>query len=417
MDSDRLLNFSRLEIILNYKCNLDCVYCYVKAHGEELYPPEYYEDEEKLLLNLRMLLDWIYSQGMNPELELFSGEALIQRVGLNAIDLILEKWEAYGIATHLTIPTNYTFLPSKYLTTRVEGFIQRAEKLGGRIFLSASFDGKYMETNRPFTHKVEMRDDDYYDHAFSFVKKHGFGFHPMLYSKGIERWEKNFLWFQEMLEKHDLDWYGMYLLEIRNKEWSREEITRFGGFIEFLIEYSWNKCDKDIDRFLSFLFKHRGFNILTAALSTVGRGLGCSLQSVLYVRIGDLAIIPCHRTCYEQYVVGRFETDKGRITEIKSHNLEIYLSEISMNAKYLPYCENCVINDICSHGCLGSQLETTGDMFTPIPTVCALEYEKYSAMIRAYKRIGVFETLMNRVGEKTRRAFRALEEINEKEVD
>ena len=57
-----------------------------------------------------------------------------------------------------------------------------------------------MEDNRPFIRQLDIpinviRDDAYYDKVFAFIKKHGSGIHPMLYSKGMDKWIKNFDWF------------------------------------------------------------------------------------------------------------------------------------------------------------------------------------------------------------------------------
>jgi hypothetical protein len=57
-----------------------------------------------------------------------------------------------------------------------------------------------MEENRPYKSNLDLpieviRDDAYYDKCFDFVKNNGGGFHPMIYSKNIEKWKDNFLWF------------------------------------------------------------------------------------------------------------------------------------------------------------------------------------------------------------------------------
>jgi len=74
-------------------------------------------------------------------------------------------------------------------------------------------------------------------------------------------------------------------------------------------------------------------------------------------------------------------------------------------------CELCLIKHLCSGGCLGSQFETTGDLFSPIPSVCQLEHAKIRAMITAYKELRVFDLICDRVNLEKRYALNILEEM------
>jgi len=38
------------------------------------------------------------------------------------------------------------------------------------------------------------------------------------------------------------------------------------------------------------------------------------------VRLGDLAICPCHRQAYDEYLYGHFVVENNRITGIKANN-------------------------------------------------------------------------------------------------
>ncbi|GAI76974.1 unnamed protein product, partial [marine sediment metagenome] len=202
--------------------------------GNELYPPEL-QDDKRVLANLQILLAWLVDRKLTPKLELFSGDPF----SLQAVSMILDKFEnAESKPKSIVIPTNYTFILSKALTEKIESLVERSRRLGIPIFLSASIDGRYCEANRPFrSGKSDPRDDGYYDRVFAFNKKWGFSFHPMIYSDRIDSWQNNFLWFQEMLKKHDIPWSNIYLLEVRNKEWSRDNILGFEEFIKFLIRW------------------------------------------------------------------------------------------------------------------------------------------------------------------------------------
>jgi len=414
-EDESLGNWQGLEIMWKYKCNLGCLYCYVDKFGEELYPEELWENDETLLSNLSIFLDWVIENKFDPRIELFSGEPLVQPSALTAIDMILTKLQGHAQGP-IVIPTNCTFILNDDLVEKVEKLLQRGAEVGIPIHLSASIDGKYCEGNRPFKGGVDPRDDAYYDKMFAFAKKWGMGFHPMIYSERIETWIDNFMWFQDMFKKHDIPWTNIYLLEVRNAEWSVEQIKKFGEFIEFLTKWVYRMTGSHPDQYWTFMSERKGLNILNSPLSSVGRGLGCSLQSTLVVRMGDLAIVPCHRTSYEPFIMGNYLIEDEKITGIDVRNPELWLSTIMLDSATYPYCEQCMIKLLCSHGCLGSQFETTGDLYTPIPTVCALEHEQIWATIRAFRDLGVYEEIIGRLNEKKKTAFRYMSRIIDKGV-
>ena len=102
----------------------------------------------------------------------------------------------------------------------------------------------------------------------------------------------------------------------------------------------------------------------------------------MQLRLGDLTITPCHRTSYDYLNVGKFITNEKEIIDIEPLNVPVYLSINSANVVNFPKCQDCLIKTMCSGGCLGSQLESTGALFTPIESVCLLEHGKISTMIK-----------------------------------
>ncbi len=430
-DNERLANFRGLEIMMNYRCNLACKYCYVNRYGEELYPSESYADEEQLMKNLDMILAWILENDFKPKLEFFSGEALVQPIGYKALHKILDV--VGGHVPLLVIPTNYTFLLDDKLTAKVEELLEKAAAVGTRIGLSASVEGKYMEQNRPFlanvdhdnTHMedstvwrwgykgiLDPRGDEYYDKLFAFQKKHGFGFHPMIYNEGIEKWIDNFLWFQKKFKEYDLPWWNLYLLEVRNVEWTIEQCREFSKFMKFLVAWIYNgPAKKKTGAWMEIVFTRRGFNILSNPLSRTGRGMGCSFQSDLYIRLGTLDLVPCHRTSYKQFVLGSYVVKDGRIDHFKVRNPELFIAGISTDAKNWPYCEQCMIRDLCSQGCQGAQVETTGDMYTPFPTMCRMEHAKIKGLVEGLIECNLLELVCNRISDEKAIQLRLVAEI------
>ena len=220
-----------LELILSPQCNLKCSYCYLWPNADNLFEGCSY-DKEKILSNLRLVMEWMEHNHFCPPIDIFSGEVFAQSLGYDALEIIYEYQSRidpeYRIPSIL-IPTNMTFICSDELTARVDDFRDRFASIGIKFYLSASVDGKYIETNRSYDCNIDIdinvvRDDAYYDKLFDYCIQHDILFHPMIYSRNIDKWKDNFLWFKENLEKRGASVWGTYLLEVRNEEWTQSEI-------------------------------------------------------------------------------------------------------------------------------------------------------------------------------------------------
>lgn len=375
------LDKPELELIISPKCNLGCKYCYIHKHRKDIFDKDIF-NEELTLKNLTLVLKWLEKNQFNPNIEIFSGELFAQEIGYKVMDAILlhEQNIASEIRPQMiTIPTNFTFLNSDELSKKIEYYVKSFQELGIRLCLSASFDGKYMEVNRPFVRVLDYdinqtREDEYYDKAFKYCKDNNCGLHPMIYSKNIEQWKDNFLWFQEMMEKHGIPWEHLYLLHVRNEEWTTENIQEFANFLDFLYEWTFNKLDRDPKKLVDFMIKGDGFNILSSCLSRIGRGLSCGIQTGFPIRLSDLMVYPCHRTGYSHYYEGQFVEDNEQILKYHNYNAELLITIYSMTMKHMATCATCPINNLCMGQCLGACHESNNSLFTPIPSVCAVHY-------------------------------------------
>ena len=401
-----------IELIFSPKCNLNCKYCYVKKYYNETFPNEIF-DENDSIKNAIHILNWLAKNNYTPHVDIFSGELFAQEKGYELLENIIKFYEGIEPKKRIPsimIPTNFTFLNSEEYTKKVEDLIEKFNEINIRIYLSASFDGKYMEENRPFGKDLDLnlnklRDDEYYDKAFEFIKKYNCGIHPMIYSKNIDKWIDNFNWFQEQFEKHDLHWSNLYLLQIRNKEWSSEENKEFYNFIKYLINWTWEKCGKDKEEYCRFLFKEDcgyyspGLNILRLPFVNNNRGYTCGIQSFLTIRTADMGMYPCHRLMYKDLKIGDFRRKEDGDLEFFTNNASLGLNIYGGNYKINPVCIRCPINELCAGGCLGSQYETNKSMIAPIPTVC-LNYAYYfKAIQETFDEISITEYLRSHVKE------------------
>lgn len=383
-------NYSDLELQIDALCDLQCKYCYYTKYSKELYPTEM-SKPRIVLENLEMILKWLSKNSFYPKFDLFSGELLYRDLGFQVVDRMLD-WhiENQIKGGAVVIPTNFTFILDKDKTNRAEALLEKAKKHDTMLHLSASVDGKYCDVNRPLKNGL-VRTDEYYDDLFQFCKKWGFSFHPMVYSEEIDKWIDNFLWFQENFERYGIDWKSLYLLEVRNAEWSKSQLKSFYKFIRFVINWTYKRANIDKEEFPKFAFKHKLFNLFSM-FSTTGRGIGCSIQSTMQLRLGDLTTTLCHRNSYKALNLFRFKVEGGEIQGIESINPSLLITMFSAKTTNFPFCETCAIKDLCSSQCLGAMYEVNRDNFIPIPTVCALEHAKIAAVLDELKELNLLES-------------------------
>lgn len=393
---ERRRDATRIELQSSYKCNLNCKYCYVVRHGDKLYPEV---DDETIYENAERIVDWMIENGYVANYEIFSGEPLIKDVNFRILGMILDKYENEERKPNcIQIPTNMTWIKNEDFKNRVVDLLDRSREENIPIKLSMSIDGKYCTDNRP---PITFTDKEY-DELFTMAKKYKFGCHPMVYSEEIENWKKNWDWFQEQFRKHNLPIDNIYLLEVRNREWSKEQINKFAEFLEYIIDWT----NERVDDFVDFMYSD-GYNILRSPFTTHGRGVGCSIQSTPQIRLADLALTMCHRTSYDEFILGKFDEDM----ELNIFRPELLIGHTIFNQERQPMCEKCMINKLCTGQCMGAMYEYTGDLFSPIPNVCRLEFKKIATLINKYKEIGVLDSIKLRSNDATKVQTENMEKI------
>lgn len=394
-----------IEIILTSNCDLKCEYCYLQRFEDNLYPKEY-RDPKLILNNASIFLDWMLEKKIKFELQVFSGEVFSQKLGYDFFDLLYNKIKHFSkeeqLIPYIIIPTNMSFIASDILTEKVQNILDKFRVIGTIISLSASVDGKCIEEYRPYKNKEEDRRDEYYDKLFIFGKKNHIGFHPMIAASNASKWIENFKWYMGMMEKH-----GLYtkrkikrllppmMLEVRNDDWTEEAIQEYLKFLDFLVDYEFKDEFEDKKFFARRVFLGqvgRSYDTIALYPRTGGRDkISCGIQRAFYVRLGDLAIVACHRTAYDHFKLGQFVIEDNKIVDIESTNLPLTLSIMSTISRNLPQCEKCSIKHYCIKGCLGSQYEITGELFQPIESVCNLFKAKVEFLIKKYHEMGILK--------------------------
>lgn len=383
-----------VELQINSICDLRCEYCYCKRFGDTLFPPEL-SGSSKVLTNLDILLDWFDENNMNPRFSLFSGELFSQSLGRKVLERIVEWLISNNYPNILVIPTNSNFIDNEKTTEWVSNIIKYAGQNNIEIKLSHSIDGFYAEKYRP--KRNIPRSDNFYDKLFKFGKEHNSAFHPMIYSKAIFEWKKNFDWFIQNLERYGFSYSALFLLEVRNYNWTPEQVSEYYNVIRYICSFVLNLM-KELNLSMSDLIKTKIFNLL-GPFYTIGRGISCSIQSSTQIRLGDLTVHPCHRTNYPALKSWSFVVENNKIVDIEVHNPMLYMAVQSANINTSPMCECCFIKEMCYCGCLGSQYEVTGDLFTPIPTVCRMAHAKVFALLDEFYKQNLLDELACKLSE------------------
>lgn len=401
-DNGSLYHDSNLEIFLTAACNQKCEYCYLIKH-EGLYPRDCM-DHKTLLKNLRILYDWILdNEFCIPKCEFFSGEVWQTPFGLEVLELTLE-YVKKGIQVGWWMSaSNCSFLFDEEQTCRIQHYIDEFRRYGTSLVFSISVDGAIIEDARPMANG-KMRSQEYYDRMFLFAKHNNFFFHPMVAASTVDRWIENHRWWEEHLKYWDLDINSLMMLEVRNPDWTPEAIQHYNLFNKYLIDkYIREHCEGSVERFARHLMNVRTENEDNIAINgyipwcfpETDNFIGCTCATDLTVRIGDLALAPCHRTSYNKYLYGKFILDENdKIVDIEANNPQMACKILMSNFNLASFgCDTCTFNEYCLKGCYGAQYEEQGDPFIPAPNVCNFFKEKYGFLLWYYEKLGVIDYL------------------------
>lgn len=347
-----------------------------------------------VLLNLSTLMEWLVKNRYKPEIDFFSGKALNRELDFQALRLIIDKFKKGRIKSKINILANYSFLSSGEETKRVEGLLEYSRKNNVPIYLSALFDGKYHEK----TESVKFRDDKYYDKYFIFNKKWDFEFHSIIHPQFVKKWKDNFLWFQKKIKDFGISPWNIYLSKAKNEKWDSGQLKDFADFIYFSTEWTCRVlCRGDKNCFADAILSRGGFDILSNPFLVGDEKSEHSTQAAIWVMLDNLTIVPHHEMSRVPFVEAKFKTKNNKIVGIENKNLEMLIGRISSKDTTLPHCEICLLKYLCQKNCLSSQLETTGDPFSPIPTVCKLEHVYIFSLIKALEKLDLYNMIYSKL--------------------
>lgn len=386
-----------LELYITPECNQNCSYCYLQKFKDDIYPP-HLVDNKKILKNLEILLSYCIENSLKPfNLDIFSGEIWDTDFGIEVLELILTYIKKGFRTNKIMIPSNFSFILDDKYANKIEELRLDYEKYGDvSLKFSCSNDGYFIDKEtRPFydTERTDLKGtEEYYNKLFDYCKRNRYAFHPMVSAHGIEYWKENFKWWMETLQKYDLSPYHFIMfLETRNDDWTEEKIISYLEYVDYAFDW-YRQSFNDDKEFLNFLLSRANgktkmkYHYTPVRIGRYSSLQACSISRALCVRLGDLAIAPCHRTSYDELLLGRFIVKNNKIVDIEAKNIQmmnlIWFTDHHCEAK----CNNCPINKYCMRGCYGAQYENMKDVLHPCDSVCNLFWAKWVFLYYKYKK-------------------------------
>lgn len=385
---------SSLELYVTADCNQKCEYCYLNQHGDKLYPPEF-RSPELILNNLEMLLSFATKRWTNlTNMDIFSGEIVGTDLFFKILDRILYYKKQGASYINIVVPSNFSFILSEIQTKKVQQYIDLFKENDLNLALSASIDGFLIEDKTRPLNSTLIRDEGFYNRVFEFVVKNGYCLHPMISPNSIEYWIDNYKWFLDKCEEYGIDCLDRVMtLEVRNSGWTPEKIEHYIRFLDFYTNYHFEHkyhnspihFAKSILGLANDLHGYVNFTLLDAIQFP-----SCSIAYQLTVRLGDLAIAPCHRTAYPELLYGKFVVQDNKIVDIEANNPAIATKILLANQRKVHHgCDTCWNVNSCIRGCFGAQYEYNQEIFMPLEDVCDLLKAKTKFLYEFYHSKGI----------------------------
>jgi hypothetical protein len=384
-----------LELFITGECDQRCEYCYLIKNGHKLYPHAL-RDHDTILKNMDLLFDYLNQEKLYPShIDIFTGEIWCSDFGALVLERLLNYIKTLKVPPHqIMIPSNFSFILNEKYLKIIEYYIKAFNFYDVNLAFSCSNDGGIIDReSRPFFNKEQngLKDtDEYYEMLFEFCKKHQYGFHPMVSAYKIEEWGEQYKWWLDRLKQHDMNLYNYIMfLEVRNNEWTEEKIKSYLEYLNIAVDYTLSEYyNNDINKIMSDiinlpideanLYNNRAplKNYSHFGLGDTNKGMSCSIERAIMIRLGDLAWVPCHRTGYDKFVFGYFKVQDDKIVGMKANNLPLLFSIHGIGYKGHMKCDVCPIGELCPRGCYGAQFEYSKELFFPCPTVCDLYMAK-----------------------------------------
>ena len=359
----------RLELILTPDCNKECKYCYLQKNKDKMYPQET-RDLNLILKNLDSLLNYYLKKDLKiRKLDLYSGEIWGSKFANSVFDTIL-KFIDNGLKINtIIIPSNGSFIFNDEYLSNVEYYINEFHQRKVELCYSLSYDGILDQENRPFNIYTECQEDK----IFEFAQKYEFGFHPMISAYGIEKQIDNHWFWVEKMKKYSKNLLiDIMFLEVRDGgTWTKEKIQHYLAWLKVFAEWAIkeefnNDYLESLMQILRISDNPLGCSYVPFFQTINNNEISCSLTQSLVVRLGDLAVVPCHRLCYGKHIYGKYILKDDEIVGVKGKNVNLMHSNLLLGSSGYLKCDICPFAQYCIKQCQGACFEFNKEPLYPI---------------------------------------------------
>lgn len=385
-----------LQIFLTGACRSNCEYCYLRKNMKDLYPLEL-QNYETILKNVELICNWYIDSAFKCNLQVFSAEWLTTPLADRVFDIFYKVFKDSKYKPPVILcADNMQFLKSDELIQKVEYYIEQMHSIGIALVLSASIDGKYCDFGRT------PNSDEFYEKLKIFTNKYHCMPHPMISASNIKHWINNFHWWKEYFGIEIA--YGMTMLEVRNEDWTVENIQDLITFCDYMVDETFKSLNNNKEEMFKYVFniktendgtmKNDTYNpirFINTGFTSNSDTFTCSSQKMLTIRAGDLMVAPCHRLHYPLLEFGKYQVEDGKITEFIPKNVSLLIGHKYLKRSCMPICEDCGLVGYCPGFCMGASYEEYGNMLVPQQEVCQMYRSKYAFLIYKYNSMGLLD--------------------------
>ena len=297
-----------------------------------MYPPES-NNPQNIVKNFRLLLTWLEENNFEfTNYDMFSGEFFALNIWKDIFEIIYEFNINNTKEKVIGIPTNGSFLLDDEQTQEIEEWIKKFREVNIDLYLSISVDGpqELEAIERPMKNKKVKDQNNFYQKYSDFRKKHHLTGHPMVTRKFVENYKENYDWWIDTLVNDDIKTFNFdgkeiynipMFLEVRDPEqWDEESLANLKKLYNYIADKDFEVLhNKNVEDFAYHFFDFNTDDSLRESSGDYTHiqpyiigfpymqfRLPCSIQGGPVFRVGDLAYVPCHRTCYPNHIYGKF---------------------------------------------------------------------------------------------------------------
>ena len=184
------------------------------------------------------------------------------------------------------------------------------------------------------------------------------------------------------------------LVNARSVIWNKESLLNLRHFVNYVIDRSYDEFNNTAD-FFDFL-NENCISIINL-IHKYDLGTYCDLQNSFSVRLRDLKLLNCSNITRAGYSACDLMFNKDNDIDCKLENPYLYMFSHSFNSMSGNRCCDCPINTLCNGYCLSTNFNINRDFFTPVDTICNIEYYRVFSVCKSLHSKGILESYIKHV--------------------